>query len=178
MSYRSVRTALPALGVPARRSSAGSHRCAFCVWFVHPEQASKQGLHPGRIWPLSKSPWTMIHSLVSIPCASAVLTMSTLLPITRILNRSSPNCARAKNCVARAPGGICKLPSCDAVISIAAGLCAALFPTHYGAPDLTDKNVDYHVGYTLESVINTIREAVRAGDSCTLMLHLHIVATC
>jgi serine O-acetyltransferase len=38
----------------------------------------------------------------------------------------------------RHPLGIRDLPSREAVGSIVTGLRAALFPTHYGAPDLTD----------------------------------------
>ncbi|WP_027794514.1 serine O-acetyltransferase EpsC [Paraburkholderia acidipaludis] len=61
----------------------------------------------------------------------------------------------------RHPLGIRELPSRDAVVSIVAGLRAALFPTHYGAPDLTDESVDYYVGHTLESTLRLLAEQIR-----------------
>jgi serine O-acetyltransferase len=61
----------------------------------------------------------------------------------------------------RHPLGIRELPSRDAVVSIVAGLRAALFPTHYGAPDLTGESVDYYVGNTLESTLRLLAEQIR-----------------
>ncbi|WP_028228747.1 serine O-acetyltransferase EpsC [Paraburkholderia ferrariae] len=61
----------------------------------------------------------------------------------------------------RHPLGIRELPSRDAVVSIVTGLRAALFPTHYGAPDLTDESVDYYVGHTLESTLRLLAEQIR-----------------
>jgi serine O-acetyltransferase len=61
----------------------------------------------------------------------------------------------------RHPRGIRELPSRDAVCSIVTGLRAALFPTHYGAPDLTDETVDYYVGHTLESTLRLLAEQIR-----------------
>ncbi|MDR3100297.1 MAG: serine acetyltransferase [Paraburkholderia sp.] len=61
----------------------------------------------------------------------------------------------------RHPLGIRELPSRDGVINIVAGLRAALFPTHYGAPDLTDESVDYYVGHTLESTLRLLAEQIR-----------------
>ncbi|HEY4802769.1 MAG TPA: serine O-acetyltransferase EpsC [Paraburkholderia sp.] len=61
----------------------------------------------------------------------------------------------------RHPLGIRELPSRDAVISIVAGLRAALFPTHYGAPDLTDESIDYYVGHTLDSTLRLLAEQIR-----------------
>jgi serine O-acetyltransferase len=61
----------------------------------------------------------------------------------------------------RHPLGIRELPSRDAVVNIVAGLRAALFPTHYGAPDLTDESVDYYVGHTLESTLRLLAEQIR-----------------
>ena len=58
----------------------------------------------------------------------------------------------------RHPRGIRELPSRDAVIGIVGGLRAALFPTHYGAPDLTDESVDYYVGHTLESTLRVLAD--------------------
>jgi serine O-acetyltransferase len=61
----------------------------------------------------------------------------------------------------RHPRGIRELPSREAVSNIVTGLRAALFPTHYGAPDLTDETVDYYVGHTLESTLRLLAEQIR-----------------
>ena len=61
----------------------------------------------------------------------------------------------------RHPRGIRELPSRDAICGIVTGLRAALFPTHYGAPDLTDESVDYYVGTTLESTLRLLAEQIR-----------------
>ncbi|TKC79222.1 serine acetyltransferase [Trinickia terrae] len=61
----------------------------------------------------------------------------------------------------RHPRGIRELPSRDAICGIVTGLRAALFPTHYGAPDLTDESVDYYVGHTLESALRLLAEQIR-----------------
>jgi serine O-acetyltransferase len=61
----------------------------------------------------------------------------------------------------RHPLGIRELPSRDAICGIVTGLRAALFPTHYGAPDLTDESVDYYVGHTLESTLRLLSEQIR-----------------
>jgi serine O-acetyltransferase len=61
----------------------------------------------------------------------------------------------------RHPLGIRELPSRDAMISIVAGLRAAMFPTHYGESDLTDESVDYYVGHTLETTLKLLDEQIR-----------------
>jgi serine O-acetyltransferase len=61
----------------------------------------------------------------------------------------------------RHPLGIRELPSREAVVNIVAGLRAALFPTHYGAPDLTDESIDYYVGHTLDSTLRLLAEQIR-----------------
>ncbi|WP_118183651.1 serine O-acetyltransferase EpsC [Paraburkholderia phosphatilytica] len=61
----------------------------------------------------------------------------------------------------RHPLGIRELPSRQAIVTIVGGLRAALFPTHYGAPDLTDESVDYFVGQTLESTLRLLAEQIR-----------------
>ncbi|MGN6669492.1 MAG: serine O-acetyltransferase EpsC [Trinickia sp.] len=61
----------------------------------------------------------------------------------------------------RHPRGIRELPSRDAIVGIVEGLRAVMFPTHYGAPDLTDESVDYYVGHTLESTLRVLYEQVR-----------------
>ncbi|RKP43426.1 serine O-acetyltransferase EpsC [Trinickia fusca] len=61
----------------------------------------------------------------------------------------------------RHPRGIRELPSREAIVGIVNGLRAAMFPTHYGAPDLTSESVDYYVGTTLESTLRLLCEQVR-----------------
>jgi serine O-acetyltransferase len=61
----------------------------------------------------------------------------------------------------RHPLGIRELPSREAIVRTVNGLRAALFPTHYGAPDLTDESVDFYVGQTLESTLRLLAEQIR-----------------
>jgi serine O-acetyltransferase len=61
----------------------------------------------------------------------------------------------------RHPLGIRELPSRDAICKIVNGLRASMFPTHYGAPDLTDESVDFYVGHTLESTLRILAEQIR-----------------
>jgi len=58
-------------------------------------------------------------------------------------------------------GQIRELPSRDALLTILHGLSATLFPTHYGQPDLTDDSIDYFVGNTLNTTLNSLAEQVR-----------------
>ncbi|SAL21408.1 serine O-acetyltransferase [Caballeronia sordidicola] len=61
----------------------------------------------------------------------------------------------------RHPLGIRELPSREAIVKIVNGLRSALFPTHYGAADLTAESVDYYVGHTLESTLRLLAEQIR-----------------
>ena len=60
-------------------------------------------------------------------------------------------------------GRVRELPSREALTQIVDGLAAALFPTHYGRPNLTDESIDYFVGDTLTTTLNTLVEQVRRG---------------
>jgi serine O-acetyltransferase len=55
------------------------------------------------------------------------------------------------------------LPSRKALLGIVEGLCAALFPTHYGRADLTESNIDYFVGHTLNQTLPLLQDQVRRG---------------
>ncbi|WP_153101849.1 serine O-acetyltransferase EpsC [Paraburkholderia hayleyella] len=79
-----------------------------------------------------------------------------LEPIVAALRASREKLHRTRH-----PRGIRELPSRDSVVNIVNGLRAALFPTHYGAPDLTDETVDYYVGHTLESTLRLLAEQIR-----------------
>jgi len=63
----------------------------------------------------------------------------------------------------RLQGRIRELPSRKILQSIIEGLCAALFPTHYGRADLNETNVDYFVGHTLNETLPLLQEQVRRG---------------
>ena len=58
-------------------------------------------------------------------------------------------------------GNLRELPSRDALQHILDGLCAALFPTHYGRTDLNDETIDYFVGGRLSTTLTLLREQVR-----------------
>jgi len=63
----------------------------------------------------------------------------------------------------RHKGRIREMPSREALGQIVQGLCAALFPTHYGRPDLSDESIDYFVGHTLNSTLVVLAEQIRRG---------------
>jgi len=63
----------------------------------------------------------------------------------------------------RYQGNIRELPSKAALVGILQGLCAALFPTHYGRAGLTDESIDYFVGDTLNTTLSLLSEQVRRG---------------
>ena len=58
-------------------------------------------------------------------------------------------------------GSVRELPSRAALEKIRDGLMAALFPSHYGCPDLTDETIDYFVGHTLAQTLAALSEQVR-----------------
>jgi serine O-acetyltransferase len=58
-------------------------------------------------------------------------------------------------------GSVRELPSRAALVKIRDGLLAALFPSHYGCPDLTDETIDYFVGDTLAQALAILTEQVR-----------------
>ena len=51
-------------------------------------------------------------------------------------------------------GRIRELPSRKAVLQVLDGLCAVLFPTHYGRTDLHSGNIDYFVGDQLHVTLS------------------------
>jgi serine O-acetyltransferase len=58
-------------------------------------------------------------------------------------------------------GSVRELPSRAALESIRDGLMAALFPSHFGCPDLTDETIDYFVGHRLAQSLALLTEQVR-----------------
>lgn len=61
----------------------------------------------------------------------------------------------------RHQGRVRELPSRDVVRQIVDGVAAALFPTHYGRPDLNDESIDYFVADTLNVALDRLSEQVR-----------------
>lgn len=60
-------------------------------------------------------------------------------------------------------GRVRELPSRSELEEILEGLFAALFPTHYGRPDLTDDDIDFFVGDILNTTLKKLTEQVRRG---------------
>ena len=58
-------------------------------------------------------------------------------------------------------GRVRELPSREVVRQVVDGVSAALFPTHYGRPDLNDESIDYFVADTLNVVLDRLAEQVR-----------------
>lgn len=58
-------------------------------------------------------------------------------------------------------GHVRELPSRTALVDIVGSIAAALFPTHYGRPDLTDETIDYFVGASLQAALAPLAEQVR-----------------
>lgn len=60
-------------------------------------------------------------------------------------------------------GRIRELPSRKALLCVLDGLCAVLFPTHYGRTDLNEGNIDYFVGNQLHLTLIDLQDQVRKG---------------
>ncbi|MBS0170353.1 MAG: hypothetical protein JSR62_08340 [Nitrospira sp.] len=60
-------------------------------------------------------------------------------------------------------GRIHKLPSRKTLHGIVDGLCAALFPRHYGRAELNESNIDYFVGHTLNQTLPLLQDQIRRG---------------
>ena len=63
----------------------------------------------------------------------------------------------------RHQGRIRELPSRRALLDVLDGLCAVLFPTHYGCSDVNESNLDYFVGHQLNVTLNVLQDQVRRG---------------
>ncbi len=61
----------------------------------------------------------------------------------------------------RHQGRLRELPSREVLTHIMQGLSAALFPTHYGRPDLNDESIDFFVGHTLHDTLGMLNDHVR-----------------
>ena len=63
----------------------------------------------------------------------------------------------------RHQGKVREIPSRAAIGETLHQLCAVLFPTHYGRPDLTDADIDYFVGSTLSNATRVLTDQIRRG---------------
>ena len=69
--------------------------------------------------------------------------------------------SREKTHNIRHQGRVRELPSREVLKQVIEGISAALFPTHYGRPDLNDESIDYFVGDTLNVALDRLVEQVR-----------------
>jgi serine O-acetyltransferase len=65
----------------------------------------------------------------------------------------------------RPKGRFRRPPSREAIASVVEGLAAALFPAHYGGPDLAVEAIDYFVGASLNHALQRLVEQVRLSLS-------------
>ena len=85
----------------------------------------------------------------------------------------------------RHQGRVRELPSREVLTQVVGGVSAALFPTHYGRPDLNDESIDYFVGdtlnVTLDRLVGQVRRALRfapqfeEADEATLAEHAQAI---
>src|SRR6516164_5569835 len=67
----------------------------------------------------------------------------------------------AENAKLAAPrAGRLGLPSRDALARVMEELRAALFPTHFGPPDLSPESLRYHVGALLDEALHMVEEQI------------------
>jgi len=77
-------------------------------------------------------------------------------PIIEALRNSRENIHNIRH-----QGRVRELPSREVLKQVIEGISAALFPTHYGRPDLNDESIDYFVGDTLNVALDRLVEQVR-----------------
>jgi len=77
-------------------------------------------------------------------------------PIIEALRNSRENTHNIRH-----QGRVRELPSREVLKQVIEGISAALFPTHYGRPDLNDESIDYFVGDTLNVALDRLVEQVR-----------------
>lgn len=68
-------------------------------------------------------------------------------------------------------GRLRELPSRTVLAQVIDGLQAAMFPTHYGRPDLSGESIDFFVGDTLhgtlQMLVEQVRRALRFADEAS-----------
>ncbi|MBV9946412.1 MAG: serine acetyltransferase [Myxococcales bacterium] len=83
-----------------------------------------------------------------------------LAPVVDALCEANRDLLRASG---RPSGGRRPLPSRDAVGEIVSGLRAALFPWHFGPPDVSEEGLAYFVGRTLDAALEALERQVATG---------------
>lgn len=63
----------------------------------------------------------------------------------------------------RHQGRIRELPSRRALLEVLDGVCAVLFPSHYGRSDVNESNIDFFVGDQLHLTLGMLQDQVRRG---------------
>lgn len=79
-----------------------------------------------------------------------------LASVVSALRNSRENAHRVRHM-----GHVRELPYREVIADVMHGLSAALFPTHYGRPDLNDENIDFFVGHTLADTLDKLADQVR-----------------
>jgi serine O-acetyltransferase len=69
--------------------------------------------------------------------------------------------SRAGSQQSRTEKGVHEMPSREALHVILDGLFAALFPAHFGRPDLSEEGIDYFVGQTLDATLRELHVQVQ-----------------
>ena len=77
-------------------------------------------------------------------------------PVVAALRHSRESAHRVRHM-----GHVRELPSREVIAEVMQGLSAALFPTHYGRPDLNDETIDFFVGHTLADTLGKLADQVR-----------------
>ena len=63
----------------------------------------------------------------------------------------------------RHQGRMRELPSRKALMEVLDGVCAVLFPSHYGRSDVNESNIDFFVGDQLHLTLGMLQDQVRRG---------------
>jgi serine O-acetyltransferase len=103
--------------------------------------------------PASKDPPHVAASEIAYPISELAEVVAALRVSREVTNN------------VRYRGTVRELPSRVALRQIVDGLIAALFPTHYGRPALSNENIDYFVGHTLDVALSSLTVEVRRGLS-------------
>ena len=78
--------------------------------------------------------------------------------VTALSDANSGLRRQTHDCPTRQP-----LPSRDAVTGIVEALRTVLFPGYFGPSDLTDENLTFHIGSTLDRIRRDLREQLKRG---------------
>ncbi len=97
---------------------------------------------------------------IASPTSCQDPTAPLLTPVVEALCRQNDGLMRR---APRAPGCRFALPSPNAVVEMVEALRQVLFPGYFGPSDLTDEAMRFHVGATLDGVLQTLEEQIQRG---------------